>query len=230
MSVNYTYLLIDLGSLLVPLLFSFHPKLNFYKKWIYFFGANLIVGTMFIVWDIYYTRLGVWGFNPVYLTGHYMAGLPIEEILFFICIPFASVYSYHCFKLFLPAPKLPVQEITMLLVAILIVVGVFYMDRLYTGVTCLSLALFLCIVVLWYEAPWTAGFYTAFVFLLIPFFIVNGILTGTGLEQPIVWYDDTENLGIRMFTIPVEDTFYGMLLLMGHVAVYEMLQGKGAKE
>lgn len=230
MPVKYTYLLIDLGSLIIPLLFSFHPKLQFYKKWIYFLGANLVVGTVFILWDIYYTHLGVWGFNPTYLMGYYIAGLPIEEILFFICIPFASVYSYHCFKLFFAAPKVPVQEITMALIAILVVFGIVHFDKLYTAAAFLSLALFLYIVVLWYEASWVSGFYLAFLFLLIPFFIVNGMLTGTGLENPIVWYSNTENMGIRMLTIPVEDTFYGMLLLMAHVAVYEMLQGKGIDE
>lgn len=230
MPVKYTYLLIDLGSLLVPLLFSFHPKLQFYKKWLCFLGANIIVGGVFTAWDMYYTHLGVWGFNPTYLTGYYISNLPIEEILFFICIPFASVYSYHCFKLFFPAPKVPVRQITMSLVVALVIVGVLNMDKLYTSVTCISLAVFLSIVVLWYKASWTACFYVAFLFLLIPFFIVNGILTGTGVDNPIVWYNNAENLGIRMHTIPVEDTFYGMLLLMGHVAVYEMLQGYGWKK
>lgn len=50
------------------------------------------------------------------------------------------------------------------------------------------------------------------------------MLTETGPEHPIVWYDDNENSGILMLTIPIEDTFYGMLLLMGNVAVYERLQ------
>ena len=60
-----------------------------------------------------------------------------------------------------------------------------------------------------------------YLFLLIPFFIVNGILTGTGLEAPIVWYNNQENLGVRLLTIPIEDAFYGFELILLNVFFYE---------
>ena len=34
----------------------------------------------FIIWDSYFTKIGVWGFTPEYLTGFGLFGLPIEEI------------------------------------------------------------------------------------------------------------------------------------------------------
>jgi lycopene cyclase domain-containing protein len=48
---------------------------------------------------------------------------------------------------------------------------------------------------------------------LIPFFIVNGILTGSFIEGEVVWYNNNENLGIRILTIPIEDIVYAFNML-----------------
>jgi lycopene cyclase domain-containing protein len=64
-------------------------------------------------------------------------------------------------------------------------------------------------------------FFTIYPVLLIPFFVVNGILTGSVIEQPVVWYNNQENLGIRLFTIPVEDIFYGLELMVLTILFYE---------
>lgn len=228
MRAEYTYLAIDLGSLIVPLVFSFHPKLLFYKKWPAFALANLLVCLLFIPWDMYYTSLGVWGFNTRYLTGVYAGNLPLEEVLFFICIPFSSVYTYHCLKLFFPniREKIPHEFISLLLVMILASTGIIYIQHIYTSVTCFSLAVVLTLLTLALKVQWLPNFYFSYLIILLPFFIVNGILTGTGLEEPVVWYDDSENLGIRMGTIPVEDIFYGMLLLILNTALFEYFDRK----
>ena len=89
------YLWLDLGSLALPLIFSFHPKIKFYKLWPSVLPGIAAMAMVFIPWDIYFTANGFWGFNPDYLTGIEWFGLPMEEWLFFFCIPYACLFTHH---------------------------------------------------------------------------------------------------------------------------------------
>ncbi|TAE52960.1 MAG: lycopene cyclase domain-containing protein, partial [Bacteroidetes bacterium] len=67
---------------------------------------------------------------------------------------------------------------------------------------------------------WWGRFFLAWMVCLIPFFIVNGVLT----SLPVVWYNNAQNLGIRLGTIPIEDSMYLMLMLSLIMLVYEPLK------
>lgn len=107
---------------------------------------------------------------------------------------------------------------------VLLLVGTANLEKLYTSVACIGCAVLLVVLQVILKVKFLSRFYLAYLFILIPFFIVNGILTGTGLESPVIWYNNEENLGIRLGTIPVEDTIYGMLLLLLNTAIFEWLQ------
>jgi lycopene cyclase domain-containing protein len=222
MMEKYTYLLVNLASVIVPFLFSFHPKLEFHKQWKFYLPAMLSTALVFILWDSLYTHLGVWHFNARYLMGIYFLGLPLEEILFFICIPYASIFSYHCFKLLVKKDYFQTFHswISTSLIVLLILVGIFYFPRLYTAVTFLLTALFIYLI---RNQPWLSRFYFSHIILLIPFFIVNGILTGTGLDEPVVLYNSHEMINLRILTIPIEDSVYGFLLLGLNACLFEMM-------
>ena len=105
----------------------------------------------------------------------------------------------------------------------MLVVALWNWSRAYTFTAWTLCALWIAFTAFIQKAPWMGRFYFAYAVLLLPFLVVNGILTGTGLEREVVWYDSAENLGVRILTIPVEDVFYGMLMVGLVVSVYEAL-------
>ena len=131
----------------------------------------------------------------------------------------------HCFQILIERNYLEKFEngITLILLSILIGIGVYNFDKLYTVATFLGLASFLILVKYILKVQWLSRFYFSYIILLLPFFIVNGILTGTGPDEPVVWYNDLENLGIRILTIPIEDFSYGMFLILLNTTIYKLL-------
>lgn len=226
--MRFTYVLIDLFSVLVPFLFSFHPSLKFYRNWRSLFPAMLVTGIVFIAWDIYFTHLKIWGFNSVYLTGVYIGNLPVEEVLFFLCIPYSCVFTYACLNLMIKKSVSASYQaiISSLLIAFSVFMAIRFHTQHYTCYTFAALAILLFTIQFLLKASWLSKFYITYLLLLLPFLIVNGLLTGTGLESPVVWYNPAHILGIRILTIPVEDIFYGMDLILLNVMIYSGLNAR----
>lgn len=215
------YLILDIITIFFPLVLSFDKKVAFFKTWLALFQAILIVGIPFLIWDVFFTKMGIWGFNPDYLVGVDIVNLPIEEVLFFIVVPYACTFIYACVKAYFPHLKL--KGLNKIIYALMIIYALAIMTfgfggwySTMTGV----LAIFLVIVL---QKVKTNLYYLPLSFLIsmVPFFIVNGILTGSGIDAPIVWYNDLENAGIRLFTIPMDDIAYAWVLLAGNIAIYE---------
>ena len=228
MNSHYTYLVLDIASVLFPLALSFDKKVAFYKSWKYLFPAMLISATFFIGWDVLFTARGIWGFNPEYITGLYIFNLPIEEILFFICVPYSCVFIYEVFNAYVARDVLGTcgTRISILLSVLSLVACVLFYDKTYTLVNAgISLVLILFATFL-YRFRNLGRFYLAYLVSLIPFLICNGILTAL----PIVIYNDNENMAIRLFTIPLEDVFYCLSLLLSTVLLMDYFKERNAKE
>lgn len=223
-------MLVDSCCILFPFICSFHPRIKFHHQWRYFALPCLITASFFIAWDIIFTKMGIWSFNTRYVLGLSWFHLPLEEYLFFLCIPYACTFTYYCFNAFFQFERFHTssQWLSYMLIVGLAAIALFHLGALYTSVTFLLLSLLLSILS-FRNYRFMPAFYASFFVILIPFFISNGILTGTGPDEPVVIYNNNYNLGIRMATIPVEDTFYGMLLLLMNVFGFELLRKRQLK-
>jgi len=55
--------------------------------------AVIPIAAIFIAWDALAIAGGVWSYNPKYITGWAIGGMPIEEILFFVVIPLCGLLT-----------------------------------------------------------------------------------------------------------------------------------------
>jgi lycopene cyclase domain-containing protein len=230
--MNSLYLILNIGSIALPLLFSFHPRIKFHKLWKPFFIGTLIMMVIFITWDVFFTINGIWGFDERYLLGIHLLHLPIEEWLFFICIPYACVFTHYTITKSFPNFELSkrITKIVYYLVLGFLIFSIMVnLDKWYTLVNFLYLIILL-IIVHTTASHLLSKFFLTFLIILIPFFLVNGILTGSFIESPIVWYNNEENMGIRMGTIPIEDAFYAFGMLLTVLFSIELIGKPAAKK
>lgn len=214
--MKWTYLVLDLISISFPLLYSFHTKMKLIQWWKYIFIAISLTAFLFISWDIFFTKHHVWGFNSDYILGIYFLHLPLEEWLFFWMIPYASLFIYFSLQYFKPDWKFSnfwVKILFFSLITFSIIILITSYAKIYTA---LNFSVLLLILSYTYSQKkyLLNRFFLAYIIVLIPFIFVNGYLTGMFTKEPIVWYNNSENTGIRFITIPIEDFAYAFSMLL----------------
>lgn len=207
----YTYLLVNFLTVIICFIASFDSRIKFYRYFIAFIKAVALVAIPFIIWDIWFTAEGVWWFNSEYTLGLSIFGLPIEEWLFFICIPFACVFTYFCFTKFFNLDWAEAFNNIIVFISVIIcgVIALLYPHQIYTLVTALITIFTLLYMHFIARVTWIGKASLVYLILMLGFFPVNGVLTGTGLKTPIVNYNSADFLNFRLLSIPIEDAVYG---------------------
>lgn len=209
--MSLTYASVLFFTVIICFIASFDRRLRFNQYFVPFIKAAVLVAIPFIAWDVWFTSKGVWWFNTDYTLGLVIAGLPLEEWLFFIFIPFSCVFTYYCFEKFFKLDWLSGLNNIIVFVSVIgcSVIALLHYDKVYTLVTAVATLATLIYLHFIARADWIGKASLVYTVLMLGFFPVNGVLTGTGLESPIVNYNPGDFLGIRMLTIPVEDAVYG---------------------
>lgn len=217
---KFTYTLLLVGSVIFPLLFSFEKNIRFIQFRKPIFWAILIPGVFFIIWDVLFTKLGYWSFNPVFTLEPRLLELPIEEWFFFVVIPYCSLFVYEVLKFYFPTIRQYnyLKSFLYIISILLFIAGISQIDIWYTFI-CLSTTAIVLFAILLEKSMDTKLTHVVIAFLIscLPMFVVNGILTAL----PVVEYNQQYFSGLRIGTIPAEDFSYFLLLFLMNVFVYE---------
>lgn len=92
----YITVLILSGS--VPFFLSFWPQLKFYRNLSSLICSISLILIIFGTWDVVAVYRGHWSFNPEDVWALRIINLPLEEVLFFVVIPFCCIFTWEVIK------------------------------------------------------------------------------------------------------------------------------------
>lgn len=213
-----TYLLIDFLIIILPLIVSFFPIYSYYKKFPYILFSIFAGGLFFVAWDVIATMRGDWSFNPEYVMGITCAGLPLEEVLFFIFVPYSLLLLYEQAAFTFKDRTVPwKQRAGYAAGMILILVSFLFIGKNYTFMAIFSAGIVILGVSLFYSGIMVRLAFWAY---LIPGFLLFILFNYFLTSLPVVIYNPSAVSGIRFLTIPIEDFFYNFTMMSGYLVFY----------
>lgn len=215
------YLIFNLIVFFGPIYFGVQKKFNFRNKILTALLSAIISAFPFIIWDSFVTNIH-WFFNEKYIIGIRFFGLPFEEILFFISVPFACLFLWEMIVQNSKDRYFGKNHYFYVLTIIFSgsALYFFFIGLNYTGLVFFSLSLLILVDSFGQKLLFRRNFAIFLLFVLLSIFIFNGYLTA----RPVLIYSEKFMTNIRIITIPVEDIGYGFSLIYLATAVYEKLK------
>jgi lycopene cyclase domain-containing protein len=218
--MSLTYLLLNLFIIAVPIWYTFDKRTAYYRRLPALGFSIAVVSTCYLVWDILVTAHGEWSFNGKYLTGVQILNVPIEEILFFITVPYSCLFIYEVVLYATKSRKLRLPAIIIVApILVLFAASLAVSSQGYTAKALASCAFFLTATLL-LDRPLieSTQYWTWLAICYVPFLIINTVLTAL----PVVEYNSNAIWGLRLGTIPLEDFFYNFAMLSFYLLVYRI--------
>ncbi|NVM44342.1 MAG: lycopene cyclase domain-containing protein [Candidatus Lokiarchaeota archaeon] len=212
------YFWLNFFVILGPFFLSFDKKVSFWRRWPPLFLSILVVSGSFIIWDIIVTNIGHWSFSENYAGILKIFNLPIGEWVFFISVPYATIFIYECVRAYIKEKKFFFSRYVIIAIGLIgILPLIFYPDKGYTVIDGIVFFITMLLISLikfeQFQSRWTI---TALFLSYIPFLIFNGIFT----FLPIVSYSSEAIIGFRVISIPIEDFFYSFSLISLYLFFY----------
>jgi lycopene cyclase domain-containing protein len=182
------------------------------------FISIFIVSIIFIIIDSLVTGY-FWNFNSRYILGIKIIKLPIEEILFFITVPFACIFLWINIKNIIKNIKSKVCINCILNGLLFPLAAFFWYQKLFYTFSMIVLLIFIIAVDKFIKTElFRQKVFLIYLIIINCFtFIFNLYLTA----RPVVIYSTRYKTNLNIITIPIEDFIFGICLISLNIIVYE---------
>lgn len=184
--------------------------------------AITLPALIFIIWDEFVTGY-FWWFNERFVTGLKLFRLPVEEVLFFFTVPWASLFLWVNFEAIVRSGPGQFFWIHLLVPALFFLTAFFFLflKRYYTFMACLFWALSL-----FTDATIGTNLFCRplFQWFLLALFGLTFAFNGYLTARPVVLYNNAVKTNFNIWTVPIEDFLYGFSLVLLVFILYERLK------
>lgn len=225
--MKYEYLLFNIIVISGPVIFGSMKRFYFLDKAKSALISLSIPLIPFLVWDAAVTGRH-WFFSSEYTLGFRILNLPPEEILFFVSVPYACLFTWEMINRFTKDKEVDNLNVLYLLPIPLFAAAVYFftINKEYTALVMVSSGImFLVDKYLKTELFLHKNFYYYLLLVAVFTILFNGYLTW----RPVVTYDPIYQLDFRIWTVPVEDFLFGFSLLFIATSIFIKLE-KGKNE
>lgn len=216
-TLTHLYYLLILISIFIPvLIISILRPIRKLRNFRALLLSTITVAIPYVIWDMLAVHYGLWYFNGRYVIGIFIYGIPVEEIVFFLVVPFATLLIYDGLRILdvrIKHYRIPGISLSVVLLA----VALLYRTQLYTFSASLAASAALFFGSMKKDSGFEKlSFWIYIMISYIPFFFFDGIMT----SLPVFTYGKGMIWGVRITTIPIEEFIYVFSLLVFYGCSY----------
>ncbi len=222
--MKHTFLLLTLGLLLLPLIFHVDKRIFKDGNFRAALGASLISAIVFSAMVIVLQLFQILDFNIDSTIGIVFKEIPLEQYLLNFSFSFTAISLYQYLNVKFPNNDLQKYSLALsnLLLGLCVAFLFFGYPKWYTLLTFATLLILLFLIEYVGKLRFMYRAYRAFVVLLIPFYLVYGVL----FWNETLLVAKNQLTGMYLAKIPVENHFIALSALLLSVYMFEFFKSK----
>lgn len=213
-------------AIFIPVaIISFLTPISRYRRYKPLLFSIGVVAPIYILWDELAVIYDTWSFDKYHVIGLYFFYLPLEEVAFFLVVPFSTLLIFEVLRAKIKGdfPKRIVTFVGLILSAFFIIFGLLYISKSYTSVASFFAAFsIITALILDRDLMVRKSLWLYIAISYIPFIFFDHIM----VSLPIFTYGKGSIIGIRIWGIPFEEFMYVFSLLLLYTVFYDFSRNR----